>query len=694
MALLPDSPGVGLVASSFGSVAAAAASVSRGSIGMDGLETRHQAEYDGAAARAHESLALERGQSAARGRRMSDEPINGDEETSSSPSRGEHGLVELLDFLHQNRGFDFTGYKRASLTRRIRRRMEMVGIDSYPAYLDFLEVHPDEFPQLFNLLLINVTGFFRDHEAWDGLAARLPTIIDVAGETPVRIWSAGCSSGEEPYTLAMILCEALGVDAFTQRVKIYATDVDEDALSHARHATYGVKALEGVPAKLLERYFTRAGSNLVFNKELRRAVIFGRHDLVQDAPIPRIDVLACRNTLMYFNAETQTRILERLQFAVNPNGVLFLGKAEMLLTHTDLFTPVDVKLRVFMRASKAVRRRDKSTDAPSVPAVKDGDVEARRRLQHACFEASPIAQLVLDSGGRIALANQKAHEEFGLSPSHVGRPFHDFELSYRPAELRSYIDKVRREPQTIQLKDIERVLPSGEKTYLDIAIIPLVSEVGAAVLGTKLTFSDVTHVHRLQGDLRRANLELDAAQEELQSTVEELETTNEELQSTVEELETTNEELQSTNEELETMNEELQSTNEELQTMNEELRQRGIELNQINAFYDAVLGSMRCGVAVLDRELRVQTWNDKMVDLWGVRNEEVDGKHFLNLDIGLPIDQVAPSLRSCLASGEASDRVLDCMNRRGKKVACNVSVMPLLGEGTRGVIVMVEEVRS
>ncbi len=213
-------------------------------------------------------------------------------------------------------------------------------------------------------------------------------------------------------------------------------------------------------------------------------------------------------------------------------------------------------------------------------------------------------------------------------------------------------------------------------------------EVGA-YLGAQVTFTDVTHSHRLQLDLRRTNAELETAHEELQSASEELETTNEELQSTVEELETTNEELQSTNEELETMNEELQAANEELQTINEELRLRESEMNAADRFHGAVLGTLPTGIAVLDGELRVRTWNDEMTELWGVTGAEVEGKHFLNLDIGLPFEPLTNALRACLGDGGVTELTVECTNRRGKPITCDVRVLPLQSENEKGAVIVV-----
>jgi len=606
------------------------------------------------------------------------------------------GFEELLEYLRRTRGFDFRGYKRASLTRRVQRRMQTVAVTSCADYIDYLEVRPDEFPQLFNAILINVTAFFRDGAAWEALSAQLRAITAARRSSEgIRLWCAGCASGEEAYTLAMVAAEIMGVEAAARRVKIYATDVDEEALAHARLATYTARAVEGLNASVLEKYFTRAGQLYVFHKDLRRTVIFGRHDLVQDAPISRVDALTCRNTLMYFNAETQTKIVEKLHFALAPDGVLFLGKAEMLLTHTDLFTPIDLKLRLFAPARRDSRTRERmlALQARSMPALPAPAADAA--LTRVAFEALPTAAVVLDSDSRVALVNARAAALFVLRPEDLGRPFHDLELSYRPAELRTCIDKARAEQRPVVLKGVERVVGS-EKAYFDIEVSPLTLD--DAGVGVQLAFSDVTTVHRLQEELHRAQAELEAAQEELQSASEELETTNEELQSTVEELETTNEELQSTNEELETMNEELQSTNEELQTMNEELRQRGDELNQVNGFFGAILASLRVGVAVLDEQLLVKAWNGKMEDLWGMRADEVDGKNFLNLDIGVPLAELHPSIRAALASpreeGARGDeeRTLDCTNRRGKPVRCRVTVSPMRATSNRGALVLFEEV--
>jgi two-component system CheB/CheR fusion protein len=599
----------------------------------------------------------------------------------------------LLDYLKRSRGFDFMGYKRSSLMRRVIKRMQMVAIEDYGDYLDYLEVHPEEFAHLFNTILINVTAFYRDEAAWEYLAQNvIPKILaEKAAGDPVRVWSAGCASGEEAYTVAMLLAEAMGTETFRQRVKIYATDVDEEALAQARQAGYTEKNLEPVPAELREKYFELTGNRYLFRADLRRSIIFGRHDLVQDAPISRLDLLVCRNVLMYFNAEAQARILARFHFALNDTGFLFLGKAEMLLTHANLFNPTDLKHRIFTKAPK-VNLRDRL-----LVLAQTGDSEVANhlgrqvRLRETAFDTSPVAQLVIDTNSSLVLVNEYARTLFSLNTHDLGRPLQDLEVSYRPVELRSLIEQAYAERRPIRLSNVERHMPDGITQYYQVQVAPL-QDNGRGTLGASITFTDMTSFQRLPEQLARSNQELETAYEELQSTHEELETTNEELQSTNEELETTNEELQSANEELETMNEELQSTNEELQTINEELRGRTDELNSANNFLQTILTCLRAGVAVVDRQLKVLIWNRRAEDLWGLRADEVHGRSLLELDIGLPVDQL-PIPTFLAGKSDFYEVVLDATNRRGKVIRCWITCTPLVDAGgqRRGVVLMMED---
>jgi two-component system CheB/CheR fusion protein len=581
----------------------------------------------------------------------------------------------LLEYVRDARGFDYSGYRRPTLMRRFQKRMQTVGVDDWDAYRAFLSEHPEEFAELFNTILINVTGFFRDKETWDVVAEQvIPRLLEERmDDTPIRVWSAGCASGEEPYTVAMLLAEALGEEGFRRRVKIYATDVDEEALAEAREASYSLKQLEKVPPELRERYFAPNNHGYVFQNDLRRAVIFGRNDLHRDPPISRVDLLVSRNTLMYFGAEVQQRILANFYFSLTRGGFLVVGKAEALQSGRNFFAPLDLKRRIFVKDGVA----EPGFRLPRLPAPHpEPEARASADLGEAAFEHAPTAQVVVDEQNRVAGINQAARTMFSLRHRDVGRQLQDLELSYRPVELRSLIDEVRTERTGVTQRDVRWQKGSEAPRTLEVDVAPL-GATGDQFAGVIVTFVDSTEHRALEDDLERARRELETAYEELQSTVEELETTNEELQSTNEELETTNEELQSTNEELETMNEELQSTNEELETMNDEMRERTDETLHANTFLASVLSSIHQGVVVVDRGLQVVAWSRRAAELWGLRDDEVEGEHLLNLDIGVPVQRLRDPIRTVLAGGEAEPLELDGHDRRGKPLRVQVSFAPL-----------------
>ena len=573
----------------------------------------------------------------------------------------------LLRYLRDARGFDFTGYKRTSLMRRVRHRMTQTGYDTFEQYLDFLQASADEFAALFNTILINVTAFFRDPESWDYIASDvIPRILaERSPDNPIRVWSAGCASGQEAYTLAMLLAESLGPDEFRQRVKIYATDIDEDALTEARAASYDAKAVESVPADFLERYFDQTNGRYVFRKDLRRAVIFGRNDLVKDAPISRVDLLVCRNTLMYMNAETQRNVLMRLHFALAPQGTLFLGHAEMLLSHGDRFTPLNLKHRIFRKAVGSHSGLDRYDPVPA-PYDAHPDALGLATVRDMAFRASPVAQLVVTGDDTVAMINQQAETMFGLSARDIGRLLRDLEVSYRPVELRAYVEQAKVDRRPARIQDVSWQRSGADMVWFEIHVNPLV-DVENGLLGVSIVFFDVSATRALLDKVVSTNRQLEAAYEELQSTNEELETTNEELQSTVEELETTNEELQSTNEELETMNEELQSTNDELHTINDSLRERGVELDGARNFLDSLVNSVHLGMMLVDREMRVVVWNRGCEDLWGLRSDETVGALLTSLDIGLPMDSVRPLIGNAFVDPDnPAESLVQAVNRRGR----------------------------
>jgi two-component system CheB/CheR fusion protein len=359
------------------------------------------------------------------------------------------------------------------------------------------------------------------------------------------------------------------------------------------------------------------------------------------------------------------RFLHRFHFALNDGGCLFLGRAEILLSQNAGFAPLAMKRRLFTKIPRP-NHRDRywfirpGNDGGAPPVN-------HLRVREAAFDAAPTPQLVVDLHGLPVLANSPARALFNLSAQDVGRPVQDLELSYRPPELRPSIDQAAREGRPVTLPEVEWRGASGEPGYFTIQVMPLLDAAGG-VAAVSVSYADVTQHRRLQEELQRSNRELESAYEGLQSTVEELETTNEELQSTVEELE----------------------------TMNEEPRQRRDELNQVNGFLESILTSLRNGV-VLDRELQVLIWNRQSEELWVLRAEEVRGKHFMNLDIGLPVEQLRGPIRACLTGESVSPdhqaAASPATNRRGRAIQCRGTCTPLRRAGgeVRGAILLMEE---
>jgi two-component system CheB/CheR fusion protein len=368
-----------------------------------------------------------------------------------------------------------------------------------------------------------------------------------------------------------------------------------------------------------------------------------------------------------------------------------------MLTHATMFTPMDLRRRVFTKSR--VPGGERVPLSPRAIPGRGGAHTTREphdtSLRLRSFDVGTVPQFVIDETGRLFLVNARARAIFRLATTDIGRPLQDLEISYRPYELRSVIEQAYSERQPVMRDGVNWRGHDGEQRWFDIVVTPMF-DAGGTPGGASVSFIDVTRSRQLQQQLDNSQIELETAYQELQSTNEELETTNEELHSTVEELETTNEELQSTNEELETMNEELQSTNEELQTINDELRQRSDSLNDLNAFLESMFTSLRSGIAVLDHGLHVMVWNRQAEELWGVRSAEVQRVHFLRLEIGLPLEQIATPIRDCLDGKiDGHEAFLQARNRRGRAIVCKTTVSPLVTRDDarpRGVIVLMDEV--
>ncbi len=540
---------------------------------------------------------------------------------------GKLSLQELIHSIADERGLDLRGYKPSTLERRLRRRMFQVGIGEYTAYLEYVRSHTDEINQLLTTVLINVTEFFRDPQAWEAVRREvLPELLgDIKPGDTFRAWSAGCASGEEPFSLAMLIADYFGPHLPEYDIKIYANDVDEDALNLARRGEYPADRLRRVRPEWRERYFT-GPTTMRINREVRRMVIFGRSNLVSDAPISHCRLVICRNVLIYFDTATQRQILARLHYALEPGGFLFLGKAESKLSESHIFRPVNSRWRIFQKADTTAKEPPAPAGTMQLMAAPDEESRIEQdlrklRLQYQhLLETLKSGVIVLDANDIITAANDAVLAIWGVRGANLtGKRIQNTELVLSCPELSARLEAARSSMETVSFQC--RLRLNHEERTLAVMIRPILTESDHERLATVIHTEDITSHERLQVTVEQ----LEATSEELQSANEELETTNEELQSTNEELETTNEELQSTNEELETTNEELQSLNEELENMNEELEARSRELNALTGRYAETLTHMPWPVMLVDRKKKIQLWNAAAQRLFGVGATSVVG---------------------------------------------------------------------
>jgi two-component system CheB/CheR fusion protein len=567
-------------------------------------------------------------------------------------------LHELVNELAAERGPDLRGYKHTSLERRIRKRMAEVGIPSFREYLEKVRGNPIENLSLLNTILINVTEFFRDPQAWQALRDEALRQV-VAGLHPgdtLRFWSVGCASGEEPYSLAILISEYLGSAVLDYNIKIYATDIDEDALNIARRGEYPVEKLRRVPPQLREKYFTGRGSILRVGREIRRLTIFGRSNIVSDAPISHCNLVVCRNVLIYFDSNTQNQVLSRIHYALEPGGILFLGKAESKLANSSVFRPVNTRWRIFQKARFGNGEGGNDVEAkPQVHVVGGAELvqhemESLQLYQRYILETVKSGLISLDGNDIVLNHNDAFVQVWGFKGNKlIGKRLQNTELVYRCPELMSRLDASRgSKGDLLQFQCI--VKSEGDDRVLSVIIRPVMSDEEERI-GTIIHAEDITDRERMQGTVEQ----LEATSEELQSANEELETTNEELQSTNEELETTNEELQSTNEELATTNEELQSLNEELENMNEELEHRTRELHQLSQRYAETLKSMPWPVVLVDDNEQIQLWNAAAQRLFGVGETSVVGVGVDHLPVQVEVrNALIRRYRSVLQKGRSS----------------------------------------
>jgi two-component system CheB/CheR fusion protein len=548
---------------------------------------------------------------------------------SQAEERIEDILREILEHVSCRASIDFRSYKTSTILRRIGRRMVMTHNRSMRDYAQYLKRYPEEVGELVNAFLINVTRFFRDTDAFFYLKNDiLPKLIAQARERGhvLRFWTAGCATGEEPYSLAMLLTNLLGAELPQWSIKIFATDLDEAAINFARRGIYSEALLKGVPSEYQDRFFEHIDHGYRISKILRQMVIFGQQDLSRSAPFPRIDLVLCRNVLIYFTPELQDIVLNQFAFSLYPNGYLFLGKAETVRPVQAFYEVVNKQWKVYHCVGNMLplgrrqhftdintprlegshtKHHNKSMskpDAEQEPSASSLKISQLRRFNEVIMRFLPVGVVVIDRAYRIVTANGMARRLLGLREVRADQDFLHAVHGVPYHQTRTAIDTVFRERDSIHLPEIELESITGcNGRYVSLSMGLVQIDTGLPELAI-ISVTDVTQqvqarrqLEMLQAEqaqlmeelkntnkrLTGVNKELIDTNEGLQIANEELVLIHEELQASIEEFETTNEELQATNEELETSNEELQATNEELETTNEELRARTSELQEM-----------------------------------------------------------------------------------------------------------------
>ncbi len=595
--------------------------------------------------------------------------------------RDDDGLRDVLNRIHERSGIDFSSYKPATILRRLRGRMSATARPSLADYAAYLESDPEEYARLVNSLLIKVTEFFRDPKLFQYLSVHvLPELIADARRDgrELRIWSAGCSTGEEAYSLAIVVAEALGEELPWPEVRIFATDIDRQAINFARRGIYSAAALKGLPAGTRDHYFVKSDGGYEVAKRLRALTVFGEHDLGERAPFPRIDLLLCRNVLIYFSAPMQRVALETFAFSLRTGGRLVLGTSESIMSLPEPFEEEQARLRVYRRLSgtyaippmrAAVLRPHRSVESGLDRAIRGTHRDVRRAAESSASADSlllglSVGVVVVDPRDRILRINSAARQMLGIHGTAFDHDFIHLAEVLPPSALRNAIDAALTGKSSSAVFEVEPTDAASETTrFVEATVRPYRVETHP-IEGAVVELKDVTgpeHERRAgtrtrqrldkavatNGRLLRANEELTALVVELRTANEAMLMASEDAQTTREEVETVNEEFQATNEELETLNEELTASVEELRVANEDLATRTDELSaqatvleqqrlSIQEEHDrlrSILASLGDAVVAVDHEGRIVATNDAYDRFFGSFGAEIQPEDAAGLPI-------------------------------------------------------------
>ncbi|RQS06143.1 chemotaxis protein CheB [Burkholderia sp. Bp8998] len=609
--------------------------------------------------------------------------LNIDRPGANDPERA---LSDILMHLRVRTGHDFRLYKRATVLRRIERRMQVNGQRDLLSYRDFLRNAPDEANALLADMLIGVTQFFRDREAFDFLEREVIASLFApdSAEEQVRVWVAGCATGEEAYSISLLLARAREAAMSSQAIQVFATDIDEAAIVRARTGSYPLSIEADVPAPLLQRYFTRDGAHYVIAKAVRERILFAAHSLLRDPPFSHLDLISCRNVLIYLERAVQRQILELFHFALRPNGYLFLGTAESADAADDLFTVVDKKRRIY-QARVVTHRAKPAAGFPPLFQIESGSADERTAPQPPLrvpaspaqrnFSYSELHQRALETYSPPSVIIDKDSNVVHLSDNagrflrHVGGELSSNIMTLVLPDLRLDLrTAIFRALQTGTSVEARRVkwTHDASVSWINMTVRPFHDKVASSefllivfdeVAGS-MTEEDQAEASGLDPVLAQLEQELQHSREQLATIIEQYETSVEELKASNEELQAINEELRSTSEELESSKEELQSVNEELTTANAEMQARIEDTAKANDDLHNIIASSEIATVFVDKEIRVKRFTPNATAIFNLIDTDL-GRSLFHITHALRYPTLADDVRESFKSLRLIEREIE-----------------------------------
>jgi two-component system CheB/CheR fusion protein len=585
-------------------------------------------------------------------------------------------MPEICGILRNQIGHDFSGYKTKTFMRRVQRRIYMSQLKTMDAYLERLRQEPQEVSALFRDLLINVTNFFRDAEAFDGLAKLVvPKLFEGRGaDETIRIWVPGCATGEEVFSIGILLREHMDTLTAIPRVQIFATDIDERALAVARAARYPLGLLDSVSEQRRKRFFLSDGGSAVVSKDVRDLCVFSPHSVLRDPPFSRIDLVSCRNLLIYFGADAQNQVIPTFHYALRPQGYLFLGSAENVSQFDDLFNPLDKKHRIFRRRNDVAPRVRLPIIVNTLRPGQVGELAPRRAsltgialrqvVDEQVLEHFSPPHVVVNRDGDVLYYSSKTGKYLEPPPGAPTRQLLTMARKGLRLDLRSIFREAVETGQTVVRGGVT-IESDGGVQIVTLTVEPL-SDRGHGDPLYLVLFADqgpvlspeeaLTRVHASHdGTVYQIERELRETRDRLQSMVEEYETALEELKSSNEELVSVNEEMQSTNEELEASKEELQSVNEELHTVNAELNGKVDALDRAHADLQNLFESTNVATVFLDKKLVIRSFTPAVTHIFNILQSD-RGRPITDLSTRLKMSGFIEDIASVFAGDGAIER--------------------------------------